>query len=318
MLGKLLLFIVAWAACPPGDALSILLRQPAPKREILHSPVFGPLRHAQLQRIEGRVINAKSHEPVPYATLGIKGKPIGTVASGKGDFAFTIQPGAVSATEKLVVSCIGFAGVSLPVTAFAQGPVEIKLEPLREELEAVTVRPGKVKVRKVGRAHGGGIVHLGYYTAYDSIEHDKLGREYGVILPLKEDCLLQDFNVYLTQNEFKSVSFRLNIYSVENGIPAEPLLQKDVIFTVENERRKWISVDLKKYSIFISGHDKIAVSMQWLTSVKADEDSRYFTLSVGYPSLFNSYIFREKSQDKWRVNSEGNPSMYLTVKYFYD
>ncbi len=56
--------------------------------------------------IYGAVLDKDSREPLPYAAIGIKGKPIGTVANGLGEFVFHISEKHVN--DSLIISMLGY------------------------------------------------------------------------------------------------------------------------------------------------------------------------------------------------------------------
>ncbi|MHA6250088.1 carboxypeptidase-like regulatory domain-containing protein [Pontibacter sp. CAU 1760] len=64
----------------------------------------------------GEVVDRFQNKPVPYATIGIKGKSLGTVADENGRFSFTIPATAVSDVEPVTVSCVGYKSVETNVS----------------------------------------------------------------------------------------------------------------------------------------------------------------------------------------------------------
>ncbi|ARS35962.1 carboxypeptidase-like regulatory domain-containing protein [Pontibacter actiniarum] len=76
---------------------------------------------AQTLLFKGKVIDRFQKKPVPFATIGIKGKSLGTVAGENGEFQFSVPATAVSDEEQIVVSCVGYKNVAVPVSAFIGG-----------------------------------------------------------------------------------------------------------------------------------------------------------------------------------------------------
>src|ERR1700733_1363932 len=85
------------------------------------------LSYAQDLTIQGHVIDSKLHQPVPFASLGIKGKNIGTVADENGIFHFTIDAGAVNTSEQLIVTSVGYDQTTVDLARFKDGAQTISL-----------------------------------------------------------------------------------------------------------------------------------------------------------------------------------------------
>lgn len=84
-------------------------------------------------RLKGRVVDAKTKEPLPYATL-LSGS-YGTYTNGEG--YFSIKDNLIDG-DSLSVSYIGYASLSIAVADIKPGLI-IELEPSISELDAVTV-----------------------------------------------------------------------------------------------------------------------------------------------------------------------------------
>jgi len=57
--------------------------------------------------LRGTVVDGKSREPVPYASVYIKGKSVGTATNEEGKFVFHVNSGFLNDT--LIVSVIGYS-----------------------------------------------------------------------------------------------------------------------------------------------------------------------------------------------------------------
>ncbi len=90
--------------------------------------------------IEGRVAEASSNNPVPFANVVIYGTNIGTLTDDNGNFSFkNIEPGYV----KIAVTCIGFESYfseDIYVTNAKKATVEIPLQESQVKIEEVTVK----------------------------------------------------------------------------------------------------------------------------------------------------------------------------------
>lgn len=93
---------------------------------------------AQSLTISGKVIDANTGEPLPYATVAIKNEPFGTITNLAGDFDFHV-PKAYG-QSLVVISTLGYVNFNISVNdALKQEILLVLLEPGRIVLEEVLV-----------------------------------------------------------------------------------------------------------------------------------------------------------------------------------
>jgi pimeloyl-ACP methyl ester carboxylesterase len=265
--------------------------------------------HAQTLELNGHVLDEKSNAPVSFASVGIQNTKLGTVADALGHFRF-IAPAPQAPEQSVVISCVGYETQVRPLHEFLGHSPTVRLAPTAVSLAAVTVRPGKVKTKTFGRTSSSTLMGANLYTEPNLID-DGLAKEQGMILPIDAECLLQDFNFHVAFNRFKSVKFRLNLYSVKAGLPNKPLLTQDIRFDV-TQPRGWVKVDLRPYHIYLQGHKEVAVTLQWLQSEAIEGSPKAFGVSA-VPLPGHSVLTRDKSQAQWQEIKPGYLSFYLTV-----
>ncbi|SNC63233.1 Pimeloyl-ACP methyl ester carboxylesterase [Hymenobacter gelipurpurascens] len=263
---------------------------------------------AQQLSLTGRILDEHTKAAVPFASIGIRSTALGTVADALGHFRFSIP--AKNSSDSLLISCVGYQMRAVPVSAFLGHSPDIRLVPVGVQLAAVTVRPGKVKTKMFGRTGSSTLMGANLYTEPNLVD-DGLAKEQGTILSIDPECLLQDFNFHVAFNRFKSVRFRLNIYSVKGGLPDHSLLTQDIQVEV-TQPRGWVKVDLRPYHIYLEGHKEIAVTLQWLQSEAIEGQQKAFGVSA-VPMPGHQVLSRNKSQDQWRVLPSSNLSFYLTA-----
>lgn len=268
---------------------------------------------AQTISFEGAVLDSGSKEPVPFATLGIKGKGIGTVANEHGIFHLVVESGTADANEQVIVSSVGYQSYAILLAKLKEGKQTILLVPADINLKTVNVKPEKYKTKVFGRTGSNTMMMANMYTEGNHID-DVLGKEQACIISIDQHCFLRDFNMYVTFNRFESVKFRLNFYSVKDGTPDELIVDKDILFDV-TEQKGWVKVDLTKYNIYLDGHSKVAVGIQWVKSVKRDSTSKSFSVSI-VPSPLRAAFFRDKSQDTWKKKSPAYVAFNITADSF--
>ncbi len=67
----------------------------------------------RLKDISGIILDGESAEPLPYATIGLKHKGVGTVSNSSGEFGLRIHPDNYNDT--IIVSYLGFYAREIPV-----------------------------------------------------------------------------------------------------------------------------------------------------------------------------------------------------------
>lgn len=173
------------------------------------------------QTLRGRVLHADSTAgPVPFASIGVKGKAAGTVADAQGRFRFSDSP-ELAATDSVIVTSVGYRPARLLLGQLRQAGLTIRLRPQPQALREVVVRHRQLRPQVLGHTGTGGVAHWGANSIIkDSIRRrEKLGSEFGTFLTSPRNCYVDDFNVYVQANPFQQVRLRLLFYAVRDGRP---------------------------------------------------------------------------------------------------
>ena len=89
-------------------------------------------------------------------------------------------------------------------------------------------------------------------------------------------------------------------------------MEKDIVFEIKNEFKGWFNLDLKSYEIYLDKEtEDIAITIQWVESLKANGKSKYFGISTAMSATETSF-FREKSMDSWKISGQ-SLSFYLNT-----
>lgn len=265
---------------------------------------------AQTLVLDGVVLDQASGSPVPFATLGILGRPFGTAADEHGTFHCVLPVAELADSTQLLLASLGYEVKRVPIAAFKAGRQTIQLRPMSVRLPEVTVRAGKVNTKVFGRTSSSTFMVARMYTE-PSLFSDELAREQGTVLPIDDDCLLREAAFYVAFNRFKSVKLRLQLYSVRHGLPSQALLHENILVDV-TQPRGWVKLDLRPYHIALQGMSQVAATLQWVKSEASEGSSKAFAIAA-VPMPGHSILFRDKSQDQWRQVSPGRLSLYLTA-----
>jgi hypothetical protein len=262
-------------------------------------------------RSQPTIVDAATGAAIPYASLGVKNRAIGTVADGNGRFsAEPLHAAAVSDT--VVVSCIGFQSRKVTLSEL-NTLTEVKLLPQPQALNEVLVNSKGWKRHHLGRDGSWGITFYNFHLASDKTSASKLGREVGTILHIKPGSIVEDANFYMGRNHFTGVKFRLNVRALDaNDHPAEALLTRDVVFDVADDASGWQRINLKPYDVNVGAHSRVAVTLEWVAGTQTNSEEWASLLVPAAMSATHRMVFRDKSEDQWKVQPI-NLSLYVTA-----
>jgi hypothetical protein len=274
----------------------------------------------QAQELKGRVLAASSDKPLAFATVGIKGKALGSTTDERGYFAFA-APTALPSTDSVIISCIGFQALRLTVSQLRETQGVWRLPQLAQALGEVQVRHAQLKPAIMGRNAVGGVA---YWTTKirDStltVASDERGWEVATVLPVRHSCYVDSFRFYVSQNDFKPVRFRFVLYELTAGRPTRQLLTEDIQFTLPSQQTGWANLDLRAYNIELRQGQTVAAGIQWLQgeklAPKSGPKSGALSGPGAFPSVGHRVLVRDKSEAEWRTLPV-NVSMYLAVQEY--
>lgn len=276
--------------------------------------VISTIVYSQEKKVSGNVWNSETNQPLPYVNIGIKNKTVGTVSNNNGLFKLLLND-QVTSEDTVYFSYIGFTTEKYLVSELSKIKKPILLQPKNTALDEVIINSQKIKLKpkKIGRTSKGlGMMHLNFYTAHEKDIDDRLSKERGMALKIRKNCHIKDLNFHVTSNQFKSLKFRVNIYKIENGLPTDLIIHDNIIFEIKDGFLGWVKVDLEPYDINLKKeHEEVAVTIQWLESVKENKKSKYFSVSAATSPL-HTFFSREKTMDTWTKNGY-NLSFYLNA-----
>ncbi|WP_339917649.1 carboxypeptidase-like regulatory domain-containing protein [Yeosuana marina] len=270
--------------------------------------------HSQEKIILGKVLNFDDSEPLAYVNIGIKNKTVGTVSNSNGSFKLLLND-KVTSKDTVVFSYIGFKTKKYLISELNKIKEPIFLQPQNMELNEVVVNSKKIKLKpkKIGRTSKGlGLLHSNFYTYYEKDVDDRLSKEKGMKFKIRRNCHVKDLNFNITSNDFKSLKFRVNFYKIENELPTDLIVKKNLIFEIKDNFLGWFKVDLEPYDIYLKEDiEEVAVTIQWLESVKTNKKSKYFAISTSASPTHTAYS-RDKAMDSWNKSGQ-NLSFYLNA-----
>lgn len=260
----------------------------------------------------GKVLNKKTNLPLAYVSVGVLNKPQGTVADTLGQFAFLITKDNLS--DSLQFSLVGYNSLQLAVKDFisnANKSIELTVNVTKLSDVIVTSSGVRNNTEIIGRQESGKLTQISIHNK--TSVNETVGSEMGMVYKTsKQSAILKDFNFYISANNFDHIKFRINIYSLKNGLPDSFIYNKQIFTTVDNFKTGWKKVDLEKYNIHVA--NEFVVTVQWIES-KMDKKENPITILPFAVSLFSKNCFaRIASQDKW-IKKGMSLSNFITIMY---
>lgn len=262
--------------------------------------------------LNGKVLEKETNLPLAYASVGVLDKPLGTVSDTLGRFSFSITD--ENLTDTLQVSLVGYNSLRIAVKDFinnADKSIQLTANPV--QLSEVIVTPltlGK-NTEIIGRQGSGKLIQVSVHhkTSFD----ETIGSEMGMLYKTdKPNAILKDYNFYISANNFNYIKFRVNIYSIKNGMPDTLMYNKQIFSILDNFKTGWTKVDLEQFNIRVSGEFVIAV--QWVECRKDKKEKPVTIVPVALAPFSKNCYIRIASQDKW-IRKGMKPSNFITIKY---
>lgn len=235
------------------------------------------------QQVTGRVVDAVTGAPVSYVNIGVLHKGIGTVADGDGKYTLFLDGAQPTDTVKL--SCIGYTEKLYTISNFKQQAAKITLQPKATGIKTVVVKP--IYTQKVTA----GVKSLTKSVTGGFISND-LGSELGTTFAYKKKKpgVLKNVSFSIANSGYDTLVFRLNVYSMRDGLPGENILTQPV-FIKTAIKNGVVTADLSQYDIAVNG--PVFVSIEWVRDLFGSQ--LFFSFK-----LFKKVSFaRKTSQADW-------------------
>lgn len=94
-------------------------------------------KEPQLILLRGKVIDREEAEPLPYTSISVIGKSVGTISNQDGEFLLKLPD--TMRTDTVLFSCLGYRQFRLPVHEIDTGKVTINLQPVSIQLKEIKV-----------------------------------------------------------------------------------------------------------------------------------------------------------------------------------
>jgi hypothetical protein len=247
--------------------------------------------------IFGTIVDARSRAFLAYVNVGILNKDIGTTTGTNGKFQLHLS--ALNLQDTLKVSMIGYESQILLLKDWGKKSHIFYLREKTTALKEIAVMEKKFKSKALGnktdsKFFGG------------KFASDDLGSEMAIRIRIKDPpTYLDKFRWHISYNTEDTTTFRINIYSVENGLPGENLLRDNLIVQLGKQKGP-MEFDLSPYDLVVN--DDFFISLEWVAGNK----NSGIVFSAGFGNKGTYY--RKASQGKWRKYPMG-VGFNVDVKY---
>lgn len=249
------------------------------------------------------------NNPIEYANVGILNKPIGTVSNLDGTFLLNLSK--ENENDTLRVSSLGFKSQDILIADLIdkKSSLSIKLKKYVEILDEVVISSKKLKTYTDGKTKTKTKQQVIF--ANPDLTNINLGSEIGRKFKLGDDdpSHLTKFKFYIKDNNFDSVKFRINIYTIEDNRPTKKINTQNIFTSANKDYIGWVVVDLSPYHIVVK--EDIVVAVEWIGHSKKGNE---LNLPIIIPSFGSTHYYKFGSQNSWEKYGGISSSMELTYE----
>ncbi len=209
---------------------------------------------------KGRITNANTKQPVPFATIGLMQENTGINADENGAFSLVSQSSV--RPDSFQVSCVGYQTKKIPVSKTDFYAIE--LEELVTQLKEIKLSSkDKWTIETINKFSGNG--NIGFTT---NGSHTQVAR---LFTSPVENAILTGVRIRKRHYSYQSdkAIFRVRIYDIDTTTNGPSTDLCDEVIEI-NTSEKNITIDLEKYKIHIPGK-QFFVAVEWL-KIQYNED----------------------------------------------
>ena len=261
------------------------------------------IRPATAQDLQGVIYDQSTKKPLPYISIGITGKSVGTLSTENGTFSFRRAVLDKYPGDTLKISGLGYKTKVYRIAEGAFVPAEIFMEPEIIILPEVIV--GNFREEKIlgTRSESKNVV-----TGWSSIGS---GGERGIKIDLgKKKALLKTVSFFISQNKYSQVYFRIHIRSLSKDQPGAELIRENII-SKTSIPEGWVNVDVQDQQIVASGDIMVSVEVIRVTGTCQEKPCLLFSGKM----LKGTLYAKEAAQGVWQIKHSFSPGIYLTALY---
>lgn len=211
--------------------------------------------------ITAKIKNAADASPVPYASVGIRGKTTGAISDSTGSFTLELTKN-LDYADTVVISSIGYTELKLTLRTFLAGK-EFILQPIVTDLK-------EVKVSRLKHEDSYGSVS-GKRNLNSGWSGTGKGGEIGNLINIGASTFKLEKISFYVLTGCDTVVFRLHIREVVAGQPGAELLNGNILIVV-TKQNGITDHDLSRFNILITDNPSIYVGLELIARSKSLAD----------------------------------------------
>lgn len=210
-------------------------------------------------KIEGRVIDAVTKQPIPYVNLESFKYKAGTQSNQDGVFALDLVKAKSSDTIK--ISCVGYSAKYI-TSLKASAAIVCELFPASITLSEVVIKKGKTVLKEVGVLEKTG----SNFNPFNE-RLRRSGVQTAVLMKNEEKGagIVKSVHFFIGRHKYNA-PFRVRLFDNEKGFPGNDLLGKSLELVATN-KNAWNEFDISEYQIKIP-EKGFYVAIEWLANEK--------------------------------------------------
>ncbi len=248
-------------------------------------------------------------EVISYANIGIVGTSTGTVSGPDGSFSLYL-PENINEEQIVRISHLGYETKDYTVASLLLlNNNTIVLEESAFTLPEVEIRPEGINTKVIGheKTNTARVTNFSISKKPNQNLGSAIGKKFNLG---KKEVHLNSFRFFIAHNNFDTVRFRVEIFTLENGRPHRNISSQEIISESVDQKTGWVSVDLSSYNIYAKG--KIAIAITWI--YHSDKGTR-LSMPNTFPVFGSTHYYRFGSQNKWKRFASMSSAMQLEIIY---
>lgn len=226
---------------------------------------------------------------IPYVNMSIKGKSIGTVSDISGNFF--IEKSSINENDSLIFSHLNFEKTIIEIPLKTN---VIQLKPKVQYIKEVIVSNKKRKFKEK---------IVGTKTASENVvsyfNSTNLGTEIGKIITVKKnkfyDLKTVQFNI--PDFEYKSVTFRINFYTIKNE-SISLIKENEIDNVIKINKGGMVKVDLSDQ--YLSFEKDFLVAVEWIDYEENGNNASEFNIIKFSSTVFSGpFVSRDNVNLEW-------------------
>ena len=246
--------------------------------------------HAQDNKITGHIVDAKTKEPVPFASIGLKADGTGALTNEFGLFQLTGFEKDI--TDSLVVMTLGYIPTTVAIRKGRSENLTIELQKRVIELKEVVVKGGKIKNLELGTRAS---------RPDEGMIQGQAGSQYAFFVKNDKQKRLgnvRTVSFYIGENGFPREPFRVRLYKADGNYnaPNTDLLTENVVVSAP-QGGQWYTVDLTQYNV-VAPEEGFFVAMEWIVGGDKFYSANFMDNYTAYGQVM-SPTFEFKESRTW-------------------